>query len=252
MASKITRKTAVQFGGSLAASGNVAIFGSLALNTIGYSIDPAVIQAAAAWLGGWASAVVGNNAPAKQDRNAVDYVFSWQIAYLLQQGLAEYDPATVYWTNGFCASAGVIYISTADNNLGNPVTNTNFWKTLASTVAPSFNSGLLCKAWVKFAANGSAGFGIVASSNAGISVARNSAGIFTLTFPAGIFADANYTWSGAASAANGGSIGSSGNNNHLIGGGLQSQTQLRVANWEAVSSLGPEDADFIGMMFFGN
>ena len=116
---KIPRKTAVIFGGNAGAvPGGIGVFGSLAGGIPVESTDIAVIQAAGAWANGWGSALV-DLFPAQEDLNAVPYVNSTQIAYLLQQGIAEYDASTVYYTNSFCSYNGQVYISLIDTNTGN-------------------------------------------------------------------------------------------------------------------------------------
>ena len=121
MTSKITRKTASIFSGSaLAAPGGIAQFGSLAASAPAYSTDPAIIQSLSSWLDGWNTAIVAGDAPCLEDMNAVNFVNSYQTAYLLQQGIAEWDSGTTYFTNSFCQVSGVIYKSLVDNNLNNP------------------------------------------------------------------------------------------------------------------------------------
>ena len=123
---KITRKTQKVFAGSVSASGNIAVFGSLATGSPAYSTDPDSIQTTA-YLQGWQSATVGNNSPALQDDNALNFLFSRQLAYLLQQGIAEWDAATEYHQHSFASSGGVAYRSLTNNNTGNAVTDTNNW-----------------------------------------------------------------------------------------------------------------------------
>lgn len=137
----LARKIAKIFGGSLSASSNVAEFGSLKGGTPAYSIDPAVIQTAA-WLQGWAGAVVAVGAvpavPPLQDDNAINFVLSYQLAYLLTRGLPEYDASTTYNTADFCRIAGIIYQSRVDSNTGNaPAASPTQWASLnlATSVA---------------------------------------------------------------------------------------------------------------------
>ena len=87
---KITRKTSTIFAGAAPAQ-DIEQFGSkVQTGTPNYTTDPNTIQDVAAWGDGWSQAlVVANNSEYKQDRNAVDYVASYQISYLLQQGLAD-------------------------------------------------------------------------------------------------------------------------------------------------------------------
>jgi len=140
---KIVRKSQKIFGGDLTASGNVAVFGSLKAGSPSYSIDPATIQSAHYNLG-WADAVVANNAPAIQDMNALFYVDTYQLAYLMQTGIAEWDAGTTYYIGSWCLdSVGIPYCSIVDTNLNNAVTDTTKWRRAVLT-APSgaLNYGL--------------------------------------------------------------------------------------------------------------
>ena len=140
--SKIVRKTAQIFG-STAPSTDIEQFGAAKVTgSPNYTDDPAVIQALSAWEEGWTPALVStNNSEYKQDRNAVDYVASYQIAYNLQMGIAEWDPGTTYYTNSIVQYNGQIYISLVDSNLNNtpPSTgSTSYWKLVITFgLAPS-------------------------------------------------------------------------------------------------------------------
>lgn len=145
MATKITRKTAKQFAGSATAGPNgIAQFGSLAASAPAYSTDPAVIQGLSQWLGGWNTALVGGASPAAEDVNAVDYVASYQLGYLLQQGIAEWDSGTYYFINSFVSYNGQTYISLTNSNLNNTPTAGSNWALyggLQSTGVFPFSSG---------------------------------------------------------------------------------------------------------------
>lgn len=140
---KIARKTAIIFG---AGSGfqEVAEFGSLAAGGIAYSLDPAVIQSLSNWFDGWFSAVLGGNSPAIEDMNAFCYVDSYQLAYLMQEGVAEWDAGTTYYIGSIVNDGtGVLYVSLINNNLNNAVTNTTDWRPLLLNVVsidPSVSS----------------------------------------------------------------------------------------------------------------
>lgn len=125
--SKITRAFQKIFCDGVAATENIAQFGSLKEASPAYSKDPTVIQGLAAFDEGWASAVVTNNAPALQDENALFFLITRQLAYLFQAGIAEWDASTVYYTGSLCQSAGKIYRSLVDTNTNNAVTNTTKW-----------------------------------------------------------------------------------------------------------------------------
>ena len=95
----------------------VAEFGSLKAGAAVYSQDPDTIQSLAAWTNGWASAVINNNAPAIQDLNALFYVLTYQLAYLFQQGIPEWNAGTTYYIGSVVTDGtGTIYASIANSN----------------------------------------------------------------------------------------------------------------------------------------
>lgn len=117
---KLTRKSAKVFAEQAnAAVGGIAQFGSLAAGDIQYSKDVDVIQALDAYKEGWASAVVGNKSPAMEDRNALDYLLSYQQAYIMQHGIPEWLSTETYYENSYVVdSNGELRVSTIDNNTG--------------------------------------------------------------------------------------------------------------------------------------
>jgi hypothetical protein len=134
---KLIRVTSNIFAGALTSgSDQVEQFASKTqTGTPNYSVDPAVIQSGgggAWWADGWGQALdATNNSEYKQDRNAVDLVLSYQISYLLQQGIPEWDSATTYYTNSIVQSGGSLYQSLVDSNTGNtpPTDSSNSaWK----------------------------------------------------------------------------------------------------------------------------
>ena len=117
---KLQRKTAKLFAEDAnAAIGGLAQFGSLASGTPNYSTDPDVIQALAAYKKGWSAAVLGTKSPAMEDRNALDYLLSYQQAYIMQRGIPEYLDTETYYEGSFVSKAsGALYVSKVDNNTG--------------------------------------------------------------------------------------------------------------------------------------
>ena len=126
---KLTRKSAKLFAeNATAAAGGLAQFGSLAAGTPNYSTDPDVIQALQAYSNGWSAAVLGTKSPALEDRNALDYLLSYQQAYIMQRGIPEYLDTETYYIGSVVSDQSQIYISLTDNNTGNPLTNTTYWR----------------------------------------------------------------------------------------------------------------------------
>lgn len=125
---KITRKIAKIFGSS-AGVNQIGTFGSLAAGSPAYTTDPTVIQSLANYLTGWFGAVVGGNSPAIEDMNALCYLFAYQIAYVMQEGVPEWDATTTYYIGSLVNNgSGVIYVSLTDTNLNNALTDATKWR----------------------------------------------------------------------------------------------------------------------------
>lgn len=136
---RIPRKEQKVFASSLTVSGNVAVFGSLAAGAPAYSADPAVIQSLSQFLGGFTAGVVGNNSPAIQDLNALMLVVTQQLAYILQEGVPEWDAATTYYVGDIVKKVGgsMLYRSLTNANVGNAVTDSNNWQACITSVPAS-------------------------------------------------------------------------------------------------------------------
>ena len=134
---KLTRLTAKIFGetadGTLT-DPEIGQFGSAKAGTYNGTGDVATIQGLSAWSNGWVDAVTPEQQfPPLPEMTGVHKVLSYQEAYLLQQGVPEWDSATTYYTDGFCSKAGKIYISQSDNNLNNdPASDTVNWQEFVS------------------------------------------------------------------------------------------------------------------------
>lgn len=134
MAGKIPRVFQKIFGSTAPSSGKgaIGVFGSLAAGSPALSTNLTTVQGLSAWLDGWASAIIGNNSPAIEDMTATFYVITTQLAYLMQQGVAEWDASTTYYQGSMINSAGIIYVSLTDGNTNNAVTNTTNWAPLST------------------------------------------------------------------------------------------------------------------------
>jgi hypothetical protein len=114
---------------STSAADQIKKFGSLAAGAPANATTPAEVQELSNYLGGWPAAVLLNNSPALEDMNALQYLFSYQLAYLMQKGIAEWETGTTYYTGDIVRdSSGRIFISLADSNQGNAVTDQTKWK----------------------------------------------------------------------------------------------------------------------------
>jgi microcystin-dependent protein len=95
-------------------------------------MDPGVAQSLSNWLTGWAGALIGGNAPCKEDLDSVPFVLSYQLAYAWQQGIPEWDATTTYYKGSFVNVAGVLYYSITDSNQNNATSNTTNWLTYST------------------------------------------------------------------------------------------------------------------------
>lgn len=127
MASKIIRRTLIQFGTTANQASEIGQFGSYA--SPDFSGDVGTMQSGTSWSRGWFGAVLNNNRQFIQDANAVDFVFGYMLAYIFQQGIPEWDSGTTYYLNSICQIAGQIFISLIDSNLNNnPGTSPTDWQ----------------------------------------------------------------------------------------------------------------------------
>lgn len=134
---KLNRLTAKIFGETASATNTpkeIGQFGSAKAGTYNATGDVATIQSLSAWSNGWIDAVTPTDQfPPLPEMTGVHKVLSYQNAYLLQQGIPEWDSGTTYYTNGFCSKNGKIYISQSDNNLNNdPESDTVNWNVFES------------------------------------------------------------------------------------------------------------------------
>lgn len=115
---KIVRTTQKIFAGN-SPSNQVTAFGTIKDGSPSYTKTPAQIMNTN-YESGWSDAVEDDYAPYRQDRNAVDLTHSTQIAYILQEGIPEYDSGTTYYNGSivkFIDGTSVkFYRSIADNN----------------------------------------------------------------------------------------------------------------------------------------
>lgn len=250
---KLLVKPQVVYAGGLAPAGNVAQPGSTVGGVTVYSGDPTTLQALAAWANGLAAqlnpASGGLNSQVLEEMNGILYVLTYQLAYLKQAGVPEWDSTVAYYIGSIVQDGtGVLWVSKTDNNVGNALAAGANWKTYASTLLGA--SSPLLKAWVVF--DGRTG-AIDASFNVN-SVARTSAGVYLVTFAAAM-ADAVYGFAGSCGTRAGeGWI--SGDDN-LVCGGAPGKTVIRTTAQCSVFSYDRgntncEDSSLVAVNFFGN
>lgn len=124
----LPRKTQKTFAAS-AGTNERGVIGSFAAGSPAYSDDVETIQSLPNYAAGWYGVVVGQNSPAIQDMNSLDFMITRQLTYLFERGVPEYDIATTYYTGCLVSSAGILYVSLTNNNLGNALTDTVNWFT---------------------------------------------------------------------------------------------------------------------------
>lgn len=156
MGTRITRKTAKIFASNAGGSG-VAEFGSTANGTTVYTTDPDVIQSSEFEEGLAGGIIAGSKRlPVYEEINGVYYVGTRQIAYLLQEGIPEWDAGTEYFAKSIVRKSGTyeLYGSVGNNNQNNAlpsaVSNGNWTylgdlSTIASGGAPFVDTTAIVK-----------------------------------------------------------------------------------------------------------
>lgn len=110
-------------------------FGSLQAGTKITTTDPEVIQALAAYENGWNDAVIsGEELPSLEEFNGLQFKTDYQLSYILQKGIPEWDSQTEYFIGNIAKEVGgsKLYTSITDNNIGNALTDIANWKFLAN------------------------------------------------------------------------------------------------------------------------
>lgn len=131
---KILRKIQKIFGVN-ASTNEVGQFGSYAAGAPAYTKDPDVIQALSQYESGWVAATPNNSNPAVQDMNAVNYLFAYQLAYIMQSGVPEWNAQTTYYTGGFVSDGlGAIYASIINDNLNQPLSDITKWLKITGNI----------------------------------------------------------------------------------------------------------------------
>lgn len=125
----LTRQTQKVFG-SNADANQIAAFGTMKTGTPVYSTNLSTLQTQE-YTEGWAEAILNDKAPFLEEMNAVQYGLSYQIAYLLQEGIPEYDANTEYSNTSIVKSITgtqlILYVSLQNGNIGHSLTDTDWW-----------------------------------------------------------------------------------------------------------------------------
>jgi len=140
---RITRKQQKVFAVDATNNG---VFGSLQANDPVHSQDPDVIQSRTAYSNGWNDATYSaEKLPPLEEFQALQYLFSRQLAYLMQDGIAEWDTNTTYYKGSLVKAiqsdgSFILYASLVDNNQGNLVSDTTKW--VITNTSTNFHQGI--------------------------------------------------------------------------------------------------------------
>ena len=111
----------------------LSVFGSKAqTGTMQVSLDPNILQNNENWKNGWQNTTIIKDCPFQEDFNTAEFVNTYNLAYLFQKGIPEYDSTTTYFKGSICLvvdnTLPSLYYSKIDNNIGNnPLTDNINW-----------------------------------------------------------------------------------------------------------------------------
>lgn len=130
---RINRATQKIFG-SNANSTAITQFGTAKNENPTYITDGNVenIQANPSFLTGWVNSLEQDLAPFMQDSNALWYMITSQVAYILKNGIAEYDAETSYDLGDLAKviqqnGTVVVYKSLQNDNIGHAINEESYW-----------------------------------------------------------------------------------------------------------------------------
>jgi hypothetical protein len=139
---KIDRKYQKIFCGDVTAPDNIPEFGSIKEGNVQWSTDPDDIQSRLAYDNGMLSALSQNVYPFIQDFNALYYLVTRQLAYILQEGISEWLATIEYHIGSLVRSPiGNIYVSLTNDNLNHDISTEGQWMPLLSKTYRSLDAG---------------------------------------------------------------------------------------------------------------
>ena len=122
---KLSRKNQKIFASGATNNGQ---FGSAVVGTKIKSNDVETLQNLVAYLQGWDSATIGGQKlPTLEEFQALHYITNYQLAYLFQEGISEWNTDTEYFIDSVIKNGTALYSSKTDNNSGNILTDTVNW-----------------------------------------------------------------------------------------------------------------------------
>ncbi len=126
---RLTRKNQKIFAENATNNG---VFGSLQAGNPITTNDVEQIQSLPAYSQGWnAATMTSETLPSLEESQALNYINTYQLGYILQEGIPEYSASTTYYKG--CLVKYVngdnfqILSSKTDDNQGNGVTNQDYW-----------------------------------------------------------------------------------------------------------------------------
>lgn len=146
---RLTRKNIKVFAENATNNG---IFGSLQANDPTTTNDVEQIQSLPAWSNGWDDATMtSEELPPLEEFQGIQYVVSYEQAYLMQEGLPEWSTSVTYFkgslVKNITPTGFQIYNSLTDNNTGNLLSDTSNWKlVMDSDNLYAFDSAVVHKA----------------------------------------------------------------------------------------------------------
>lgn len=110
------------------------VFGSGKNETKQITNDVETLQSLTAWGVGWKDAVLINaagnpNLPPLEETQAIDYIVTYQLAYIFQEGVPEYNSLTTYFQKSIAKKTTTyeLYGSVTDSNIGNALSDPTNW-----------------------------------------------------------------------------------------------------------------------------
>lgn len=126
---RLTRKNIKVFAGSATNNG---VFGSLQAGHSQQTTDVEQIQSLPAWEEGWnAATMTAEKLPPLEEFQGVQYVTTYQQAYIMQEGIPEWSATVTYYkgsvTKQVTDNGFILYSSKQDDNIGFLPNNTSYW-----------------------------------------------------------------------------------------------------------------------------
>lgn len=109
----------------------IAVYGTMKTGTPQYSSDIATLQGNTAYGLGWDAAILNDKAPYLEEMNGLQFGASYQIGYMLQEGIPAYDANTNYSNTSIVkvlvSNELQLYHSLQNDNIGHALTESEWW-----------------------------------------------------------------------------------------------------------------------------